>query len=685
VQLRSGNPYPLGATYDGQGVNFSIFSSVAEKVELCLFDDDGREIRYELPEMSALCWHGYCPDIHPGQQYGFRVHGPWAPVAGIRCNPAKLLLDPYARCVRGEVAWNEAVFGHYFRGSQGARNDLDSAPYVPRSVVTDPQFDWENDQPLRTPWENTVIYEAHPKGLTMIHPDVPPDLRGTYLGLAHPAIVSYLKILGISAIELMPVHQFVHDMYLLEKGLRNYWGYNTIGFFAPHNAYSTDMEDSGRELYEFKLMVKALHSAGLEVILDVVYGHTAEGNHLGPILSFKGIDNPAYYRLDENIPFYYKDYTGTGNSLDMRNPHVLQLMMDSLRYWVTDMHVDGFRFDLASTLARGIHDVDRLSGFFDVIQQDPVVSQVKLIAEPWDASDGGYQLGNFPPLWSEWNGKFRDCVRDYWRGCDGNLPELCFRLSGSPDLYKTDRRRPAASINFVTCHDGLTLADLVSYNEKHNLDNAESDKDGENNNRSWNCGVEGISTDIAVNTLRGRQVCNLLTTVMLSQGVPMILAGDEIGRTQWGNNNAYCQDNPVSWVDWQHGDYDIFAFVAKLIALRRNHPVFRRANFNCNEEVRCYRNDGERMAAHDWNTAWAKTIAIFLNGSNSDEPDDDFYLAFNSHNSAVEFTIPRELGSVWRIAVNTADTPVHHFFSPKGIVFRVEGHSMLVVARIEDS
>ncbi len=510
-------------------MNFSLFSSVAQRVELCLFDDAGHETRYDLPEITAWRWHGYFPGLRPGQKYGFRVHGPWAPSAGFCCNPSKLLLDPYARSIQGRVEWNEAVFSHYFMGPEDFRNDFDSSPYVARSVVIDPQFDWHNDRLVRTPWDMTVIYEAHVKGLTMKHPDIPTELRGTYLGLAHPAIINYLKTLGVTAIELMPVQQFVDDMYLLEQGLSNYWGYSTIGFFAPHNAYATCGEDAEAQVREFKLMVKALHKAGLEVILDVAYGHTAEGNHLGPVLSFKGIDNGAYYRLDDDYPLYHRDYTGTGNSLNMRNPHVLQLLMDSLRYWVSEMHVDGFRFDLASTLARGAHDVDRLSAFFNVIQQDPVVSQVKLIAEPWDVCRDGYQVGNFPPLWSEWNGKFRDCVRDYWRGCDGTLAEFCSRVCGSPDLYELDRRRPSASVNFVTCHDGFTLADLVSYNEKHNETNREWNMDGENNNRSWNCGVEGVTSDDAVNTLRQRKTRKLLATLLLSQGIPVFPPGDDLG------------------------------------------------------------------------------------------------------------------------------------------------------------
>jgi glycogen operon protein len=550
--------------------------------------------------------------------------------------------------------------------------------------VVDPHFEWDNDKPLRTPWDRTVIYEAHVRGFTMRRPDVPAELRGTYLGLAHPAVISYLKTLGVTAIELMPVHQFLHDMHLLERKLSNYWGYNTIGFFAPHNEYSTRGGDAGRQVQEFKLMVKALHQAGLEVILDVVYGHTAEGNHLGPLLSFKGIDNPAYYRLDDELPFYYKDYTGTGNSLNMRHPHVLQLMMDSLRYWVSEMHVDGFRFDLASTLARGFHDVDRWSAFFDVIQQDPVVSQVKLIAEPWDTSDGGYQVGNFPPLWSEWNDKFRDCVRDYWRGRNGAMTEFSLRLIGSPDLYQMDRRSPTASINFVTCHDGFTLTDLISYNEKYNEANGESNADGENDNRSWNCGAEGPTADDAINELRARQRRNLLATLILSQGVPMLLAGDEIGRTQRGNNNAYCQDNTVSWIDWAHGNRAIFAFVQKLITLRREHSAFRRRHFVCNE-IGWYRNDGEPMTGADWNTPWAKAIGLFLDGSRAAEPDDDFYIAFNSHSEPLQFKIPPGLGCRWRFVFSTAAGRVQHSASSKGIAFYVEAHSLLAAVRRRNS
>jgi len=677
VLLHTGTPYPFGATYDGHGVNFSLYSSVAERVELCLFDESGHETRCDLPEMTALCWHGYVSGVNPGQRYGFRVHGPWAPADGIRCNPAKLLLDPYAKCILGDVQWSEAVFAHYFTWPAGSRNVLDSAPYVPRSVVTDPAFDWGDDQPPRTPWDETVIYEVHVKGFTKQHPSVPPEFRGTYLGLADPAVIDHFKTLGVTAIELMPVHQFVHDMHLGERGLSNYWGYNTIGFFSPHNDYSLCANHQGGQ--EFKLMVKMLHAAGLEVILDVVYGHTAEGNHLGPVLSFKGIDNPSYYRLGDN-PFYYRDYTGTGNSLNTRHPHVLQLLMDSLRYWVTEMRVDGFRFDLASTLARGHHEVDRWSAFFDVIQQDPIISQVKLIAEPWDVCDGGYQVGNFPPLWSEWNGKYRDGVRDYWRGCHGTLGEFCQRLSGSPDLYRADGRAPSASVNFIACHDGFTLLDLVSYNDKHNEANGESNSDGESNNRSWNCGVEGVTFECGINSLRTRQQRNLLTTLFLSQGVPMLLAGDEVGRTQNGNNNAYCQDNEVSWFDWENADYDLFAFVKRLIALRQDHPVFRRRHFNA-REMTWRRNDGAEMTSVDWSTPWAKAIALHFDGTNSEEPDNDFYLAFNPHSETLAFTIPPELGLVWRVAVHTGSQRVLHGTSLRGATFSVEPHSLVVLMR----
>ena len=556
-----GGSYPLGATYDGVGTNFALFSEVAERVELCLFDEGGAETRMPLHEVDGFVWHGYLPGIGPGQRYGYRVHGRYDPAAGQRCNPAKLLLDPYAKAIEGGVRWDPAVFAYPF-GQPDERNDADSAPYVPRSVVINPFFSWDNDRHPRTPYHETVVYEAHVRGLTKLHPEVPPAQRGSYQGLAHPAVIEHLHGLGVTAIELMPVHQFVSDAILAERGLANYWGYNTIGFFAPHNGYAAS-GGRGEQVQEFKSMVRTLHQAGIEVILDVVYNHTAEGNHLGPTLSFRGIDNRSYYRLVSDDERFYMDTTGTGNSLLMRHPHVLQMIMDSLRYWVTEMHVDGFRFDLAAALARQFHEVDRLSAFFDMVQQDPVVSQVKLIAEPWDVGEGGYQVGNFPPLWTEWNGKYRDTVRDFWRGEHATLPEFASRLTGSSDLYLSDGRRPAASVNFVTAHDGFTLADLVSYNHKHNEDNGEGSRDGTDDNRSWNCGAEGPTDDPAVGALRDRQKRNFLCTVLLSQGIPMLLAGDEMGRTQHGNNNAYCQDTEISWVHWpsDHGPPDSAAAV----------------------------------------------------------------------------------------------------------------------------
>ncbi|MEV5596582.1 glycogen debranching protein GlgX [Streptomyces sp. NPDC052496] len=635
MQVWPGQMYPLGATYDGAGTNFAVYSETAERIELSLLHDDGSETAVELRETDAFVRHAYLPGIMPGQRYGFRVHGPYAPERGDRHNSAKLLLDPYAKAVSGTIDWDEAVYGYHF-GRPDSRNDLDSAPHTMASVVINPYFDWGDDRPPRTDYHETVLYEAHVKGLTMLHPDLPDDLRGTYAALAHPAVIEHLTELGVTALELMPVHQFVHDHRLVDAGLANYWGYNTIGFFAPHNAYAS-WGDRGQQVLEFKSAVRALHEAGIEVILDVVYNHTAEGNHLGPTLSFRGLDNASYYRLADD-PRYYMDTTGTGNSLLMRSPHVLQLIMDSLRYWVTEMRVDGFRFDLAATLARQFHEVDRLSSFFDLVQQDPVVSQVKLIAEPWDVGEGGYQVGNFPPLWTEWNGKFRDTVRDLWRGEPRTLAEFGSRLTGSSDLYQGDGRRPLASVNFVTCHDGFTLRDLVSYDNKHNEANGEDNQDGESFNRSWNCGAEGPTDDPAVQELRARQMRNFIATLLLSQGVPMLSHGDEFGRTQHGNNNAYCQDNELAWVRWPGaeaepetgaggsgataeaepdasgataeagveaaGEYDtdgfaggsglanaqeqaavreedreMLAFVRQMVWLRRDHPVFRRRRF----------------------------------------------------------------------------------------------------------
>jgi glycogen operon protein len=666
-----GEPYPLGARYDGNGTQFSIFSSVASRVELCLFDDAGRESRIDLPETSALCWHGYLPGVGPGQRYGFRVHGPYEPENGHRCNPQKLLLDPYGKAFEGGVTWDPAVFPYSFDDEAGeAQNDTDSAPFVPKSIVIDPSFDWGNDRAPRTPWHKTVIYELHVKGFTAQHPDVPPECRGTYSALAHPNVISHLTRLGVTAVELQPVHQFVHDDFLLKRNLRNYWGYNSIGYLAPHNEYSCSGQ-RGAQVREFKEMVKALHAAGIEVILDVVYNHTAEGNHLGPVLSLKGIDNLSYYRTMQD-PRYYMDYTGTGNSLNMRHPHVLQLVMDSLRYWVTEMKVDGFRFDLAATLARGLHEVDRLSAFFDLIQQDPVISTVKLIAEPWDVGEGGYQVGQFPPLWSEWNGKYRDTVRDFWRAEHATLAEFAFRLTGSSDLYEGTGRRPLASVNFVTAHDGFTLNDLVSYNEKHNLENGEDNADGESHNRSWNCGVEGPTDDPEVLALRAQQRRNFLATLVFSQGVPMIVAGDEVGRTQRGNNNAYCQDNEISWLDWGERDQELFHFVSKLIALRNKHPNLRRRRFFQGRPIHGYgvkdiawfKPSGEEMTDEDWNDAFAKSLAVFLNGDQIASPgpqgekirDDSFLFFFNAHHEAVEFTVPSpEWGRRWTVLVDTAE------------------------------
>jgi len=697
LKIYPGQPYPLGATYDGAGTNFSVFSEVAERVELCLFDEAGKETCFELPEVTALCWHGYLPNVVPGQRYGYRVYGPWNPAEGHRCNPAKLLLDPYAKAVDGEVKWDEAVFPYRFADPEGPLNDADSARFMPRSVVINPFFDWGNDHLLRTPRHETVIYEVHVKGFTRRHPDVPPDLRGTYAGLAHPAAIRYLKRLGVTAVELLPVHQFIHDKELVDRGLRNYWGYNSVSYLAPHNDYAAGLRDGGhlgQQVQEFKQMVKTLHREGIEVILDVVYNHTAEGNHLGPMLSLKGIDNAAYYRLVQDDRRYYRDYTGTGNSLNMRHPHVLQLIMDSLRYWVLDMHVDGFRFDLASTLARELHDVDRLAAFFDIIQQDPVISQVKLIAEPWDVGEGGYQVGNFPPLWSEWNGKYRDTARDYWRGEAQALGEFGYRITGSSDLYALNGRRPSASINFVTAHDGFTLEDLVSYNEKHNEENGEENQDGESHNRSWNHGAEGPSDDPGIRAARDRQKRNFLATLFLSQGIPMLLGGDEMGRTQGGNNNAYCQDNEISWFDWENTDEALLDFTSKLIALRRDHPVFRRRRWfrEDGSDVAWFRPDGEEMDGQDWESGFAKSLGMYLNGEAIPTPDpqgnrivdNSFYLLFNAHHEALPFRLPNrpERGESWVKMLDTAE-PLSGEGEPcsAGEEVRVEARSLVLLRR----
>jgi glycogen operon protein len=684
--LWPGSPFPLGATFDGSGTNFAVFSSIAERVELCLFDPDGNEERIDLTERTALHWHGYAPGVQPGQRYGFRVHGPYDPAQGLRCNPAKLLLDPYATAVDGEIDWDEALFSYRFDDPDGERNDLDSGAHMPKGVVTSPFFDWGNDRPPATPWKDTVVYEVHVKGFTQLHPDIPEELRGTYAGLAHPAAIQYLTDLGVTAVELLPVHQFVHDQRLLDLGLRNYWGYNSIAYLAPHNDYSSAGQD-GQQVQEFKAMVRALHEAGLEVILDVVYNHTAEGNQMGPTLSLKGLDNPAYYRLVDEDPNFYFDTTGTGNSLNMRQPHVLQLIMDSLRYWVTEMHVDGFRFDLASTLARQFHEVDRLSAFFDLIQQDPVVGRVKLIAEPWDIGDGGYQVGNFPPLWSEWNGRYRDCLRDFWRGEDATLAEFAGRIAGSSDLYAGDGRTPSASINFVTAHDGFTLADLTAYDEKHNEANGEDNNDGSNDDGSWNCGVEGPTDDPEVNELRARQRRNFLATLLLAQGVPMLLGGDEMGRTQGGNNNAYCQDNEVSWFDWEHADEELLAFTKRLLALRREEPVFRRRRFSTARELEWHRPDGGPMSDEDWESGFAKSVALVLDGDRISEPDErgepitgaTFLLVVNAYWEPVDFVLPDKGGS-WERVLDTAEAvaPEDPEQVPAGGTATAEGRSTVV-------
>ncbi|GLW95775.1 glycogen debranching protein GlgX [Actinokineospora globicatena] len=667
-----GTPYPLGATYDGAGTNFAVFSEAASRVDLCLFDADGTEHRVRMPEVDGFVWHCYLPGVLPGQYYGYRVTGPHDPTSGQRCNPTKLLLDPYAKAVGGAVDWDQSVFGYTF-GEPEQRNDEDSAAHTVKGVVVNPFFDWANDRPPKTPYNETVIYEAHVRGLTMRHPGVPEELRGTYAGLSHPAVIEHLQRLGVTAIELMPVHQFLHDHGLQERGLRNYWGYNTIAFFAPHAEYAAQTAQ-GAQVAEFKAMVRTLHEANIEVILDVVYNHTAEGNHLGPTLSMRGIDNEAYYRLVEDDQRYYMDYTGTGNSMNVRNPHTLQLIMDSLRYWVTEMRVDGFRFDLAATLAREFYDVDRLSAFFDIVQQDPVISQVKLIAEPWDVGPGGYQVGNFPPLWTEWNGKYRDTVRDFWRGEPATLGEFASRITGSSDLYQEDGRKPFASINFVTAHDGFTLNDLVSYNDKHNEANGEDNRDGADDNRSWNCGVEGPTDDAEVTELRARQRRNMIATTMLSQGVPMLLHGDEMARTQDGNNNGYCQDSELSWVDWSLAETntDLIDFTAGVVALRARHPVFRRRRFFAGRPIRrgdelrdiaWFTPGGQEMSHEDWESGFGRCIVTFLNGEGIPDldargervTDDSFLLCFNAHHEDISAIVPDgDYGAEWEVVLDTA-------------------------------
>jgi glycogen operon protein len=698
-EIWPGKAYPLGATYDGSGTNFAVFSEAAEQVELCLFDVDGAETRVTLPEVDGFVWHGFIPNIEPGQRYGYRVYGNYDPAAGQRCNPNKLLIDPYAKAIDGTFEWNQSLFGYNF-GDPDSRNNDDSAARMPKSVVINPYFDWGVDRPPGHEYADTVIYEAHVKGLTQTHQEIPEQIRGTYAAVAHPVIIEHMKSLGVNAIELMPVHHFVNDSTLVDKGLTNYWGYNTIGFFAPEPKYGSSATPGG-QVQEFKAMVRALHEADIEVILDVVYNHTAEGNHLGPTLSMRGIDNAAYYRLVDNDKRYYLDYTGTGNSLNVGHPHTLQLIMDSLRYWVTEMHIDGFRFDLAATLAREFYDVDRLSSFFELVQQDPTVSQVKLIAEPWDVGPGGYQVGNFPPQWTEWNGKYRDTARDYWRGEPATLDEFASRLTGSADLYEHTGRRPVASINFVTAHDGFTLRDLVSYNDKHNEANGEGNRDGESNNRSWNCGAEGPTEDPAVNALRARQQRNFLTTLLLSQGVPMISHGDELGRTQQGNNNVYCQDNELSWINWAQADTDLMKFTRAVSALRTAHPVFRRRRFFSGKpvgrrgaeglpDITWFAPDGSEMTEEDWESSFAKSIAVYLNGHGIPDldvrgqrvTDDSFVLCFNAHYESIEFTLPpTDFGAAWVPVIYTADIATAQEAKPvtAGAKVAVDARSVMVL------
>lgn len=710
-----GKPYPLGSAFDGSGTNFALFSEAADKVELCLIDGVGAESRVELEEVTAHVWHAYLPGVSPGQRYGYRVHGEYAPEQGCRCDPSKILVDPYARAFSGEFDGDASLYSYDIHtidpetgaASGGGRNEENSLGHTMLSVVINPFFDWEGDVRPRIDDSQAVIYEAHVKGMTMTHPEVPQELRGTYAGMAHPAMTSYFKELGITTVELLPIHQFLQDDRLRNLGLRNYWGYNTFGFFAPHQDYAHDQRPGGA-VNEFKAMVRSFHAAGIEVILDVVYNHTAEGNHLGPTIAFRGIDNQAYYRLVDDDPAHYMDYTGTGNSLNVRHPNSLQLIMDSLRYWVTEMHVDGFRFDLASTLARELDDVDKLATFFDLVQQDPVVSQVKLIAEPWDVGHNGYQVGNFPPIWSEWNGKYRDTVRDFWRGEPATLGEFASRITGSSDLYANNGRRPTASINFITAHDGFTLKDLVSYNDKHNDANGEGNRDGESHNRSWNHGVEGPTDDEEIRKLRRRQQRNFLTTLLLSQGTPMIAHGDELGRTQGGNNNVYCQDNEISWMDWtmldQEKNAEFLGFAKRLIGIRRRHPVFRRQRFLAggplgsdvqDRDIAWLVPDGRLMTPEDWNQHFGKSLMVYLNGSaiserdSSGQPitDDSFIMIFNAHHESIEFTLPpKELGAKWKLMVDTADSggyPDEDTVVDAAGKLVVQGRSTLLLQQLE--
>jgi isoamylase len=694
-----GHPFPLGPTWDGEGTNFSLFSENAERVELCLFDDEDRELRLPLEERTAFNWHCYVPGAGPGQRYAYRVYGAYDPQRGHRFNPAKLLIDPYAKAIEGPIRWREGnVLPYVASGGDDAElhpDDADDARAIPKSVVVDRSFDWEDDRLPQTPWNETVIYEVHVKGFTKLHPRVRDDLRGTYAGFASEDAIAHLVSLGVTAVELLPVHHIADEQFLTDRGLTNYWGYSSIGYLAPHALYAATGR-RGEQVREFKGMVKALHGAGIEVILDVVYNHTAEGNHLGPMLAFKGVDNASYYRLVPETPRFYMDYTGTGNTLNTVHPSVLRLIMDSLRYFVIECHVDGFRFDLASALARQLYDVDRLSAFFEVIHQDPVLSQVKLIAEPWDVGPGGYQVGNFPVLWSEWNGIYRDTMRDFWRG-RARVADFASRFTGSSDLYQSDGRRPFASINFITAHDGFTLADLVSYDEKHNEANGEGNRDGTDDNRSWNCGVEGPADDPDVLALRRRQQRNFLATLLLSQGVPMLLGGDELGRTQHGNNNAWCQDNELSWFDWERADADLLAFARRLIDLRRRHPVFRRTDFLAGEEmgsglpdVWWFRPDGRKMTRRDWDDGDRHRLGVFLNGQeiptrgDRGQPiaDHSFLLLFNPDGEACEFVLPpRRFGLRWAVELSTFDPAAGGEILPARASIDVEERTLVLLRR----
>ncbi|WP_293943656.1 MULTISPECIES: glycogen debranching protein GlgX [unclassified Sphingobacterium] len=699
-KIYTGTPYPLGATFDGQGVNFALFSEHAESVELCLYNDTDEEVevlKIKIKEKTHQVWHIYLNGIKPGQRYGYRVHGPYRPQEGHRFNANKLLIDPYAKAISGTVQWNDALFGYRIGAPEAdlSFDDANSAAYVPKSIVVDNRFDWGEDQPMRIPMHRSVIYEVHVKGFTALHPDIPENIRGTYAAMGHPVTIAYLKELGVTAVELLPVHHFLSDRHLIDKGLTNYWGYNSIGFFAPDIRYASG-GTQGDQVTEFKTMVKSLHAAGIEVILDVVYNHTGEGNEMGPTLSFRGIDNASYYRLTEDGR-YYMDFTGTGNTLNARQPNVLRMIMDSLRYWIQEMHVDGFRFDLASALARELHDVDKLSSFFDVIHQDPIISQVKLIAEPWDIGEGGYQVGEFPPGWAEWNGKYRDCMRDFWIGADSMIGEFANRLTGSSDLYQGDNRRPSASVNFITAHDGFTLQDLVSYNDKHNEANGEDNNDGESHNRSWNCGAEGPTDNIEISHLRAKQKRNLLTTLFLSQGVPMLLAGDEFGRTQQGNNNAYCQDNSISWLDWKNMDSSLLNFTKSLIAFRREHPSLCRRKWFQGlpirgtgvEDIVWFLPNATEMDDFHWEDDFARSLAVFLNGEGIRSVSQDgtkitdhhFYLLFNAYWEDVEYQLPdQRYGTSWIKVIDTnLDTISEHAIFEANSRVSVPSRSILVL------